>query len=191
MLRLAKKAKWSQSERLIPSVRGMSVINVSIIELIRSRGEQMIKRVVQANSWRGLLLAGLLLLVIACTQQQTIERPDLLPKMTAPQFCSLDTTGGIKRLVVTITNQGAHIPRGRPPIRTRVVFPARQAFQGASVTLVIPPGFSWSRDLDYRHIIDIPRDAFEPDLISITADYGDVIDESNEDNNTTTGVCVG
>jgi hypothetical protein len=38
VLRLAKKAKWSQSERLIPSVWGMSVINVSIIELIRTPG---------------------------------------------------------------------------------------------------------------------------------------------------------
>jgi hypothetical protein len=28
--------------------------------------------------------------------------------------------------------------------------------------------------LDYRHIIDIPPNAFEPDLIfTITADYGD------------------
>ena len=38
VLRLAKKAKWSQSERLIPSVRGMSFINALVIELIRSPG---------------------------------------------------------------------------------------------------------------------------------------------------------
>src|SRR5450631_2441860 len=153
----------------------------------------MVKRVAQAKYWRGLRLAGPLLLAAACTPQGTIERPDLLPKMTAPRFCSLDTAGGIKRLVVTITNQGAPIPGGRPPIATRVVFPARQKFQGASVSLDIPPGFTWSRDSDYRHVIEIPANAFEPDLIfTITADYGDVIDEGpNEWNNTITGACSG
>ena len=146
--------------------------------------------VLRANHWRGLLLAGPLVLATACTPQGTTERPDLLPKMTAPRFCALDPSG--EHLVVTITNQGAPIPGGRPPIATRVVFPARQIFQGAGVSIDIPPGFMWTRGLDYQHIIDIPKNAFEPDLLfTISADYTDVIDEGpNEWNNTVTGVCA-
>jgi hypothetical protein len=184
---LATKAKWSQSERPIRSVRGCQV---AICEPKEPPGEHMIKPVVQVNFWRGFLLAGSLLLAVACAPQGTIERPDLLPKMTAERFCSLDPSG--ERLIVTITNQGAPIPGKRPPIATRVVFPARQIFQGGSVSLDIPPGFLWSRNSDYQHIIDIPKNAFEPDLLfTITADYTDVIDEGpNEDNNTATGVCA-
>ena len=75
---------------------------------IAKKGRSRTTVFVQANSWRALLLAGSLSFAVACTPQETIERPDLLPKMTAPQFCFLDTAGGIKRLVVTITSGSTH-----------------------------------------------------------------------------------
>lgn len=129
----------------------------------------------------------------ACVAQQPPDKPDLIPVRTSPGYCEIDeSVPGVRRLIVTTTNQGAPIPASRPLITTRIVFSARQIFRGLSLSGDIPSGWWFPTGLQYQQTFDIPAEAFEPDLFfTITVDSNNVIDESNELNNTVSGVCAG
>ena len=108
----------------------------------------------------------------------TDGKPDLLP-VPDPQTQSFCRRKDMK-LIVTIRNQGT-APSG--PSTTRVDFPSGPQTQP---TPPIPAG--GSVDL----IFDIPPGCFSPDCsFRITADWGNVVSESNEVNNTASGTCLG
>jgi len=133
-------------------------------------------------------------LVGACVAQRPLDKPDLVAVQIEPGYCQIDeSVPGMKRLIVTITNQGAPISASRPLITTRVVFSARQIFPGASSSSDVPSGWWWPLGLQYQQTFEIPSVAFEPDLLfTITVDYTNVIDEgSGEANNTVAGSCAG
>jgi hypothetical protein len=80
-----------------------------------------------------------------------------------------------------------------PEIVIKVVFPPHDGqfgYPGSSQTNSIPSGFTFAqggRDVEEMFIVDA-----RPDLIfTITVDDTNFVTESNETNNTVSGVCVG
>jgi len=133
-------------------------------------------------------------LAAACTPPPP-NLPDLYVRQTAPGYCRIDETAGTKRLLVTVSNQGAAFEAPSPEIVIKVVFPphdGQSGYPGSSQTNSVPSGFTFAQGLDYEQSFDIPPEAFRPDLIfMITVDETDVTNELNETNNTVSGVCAG
>ena len=143
---------------------------------------------------RLLTLLGAISLAVSCTPPPP-DLPDLIVRLTAPAYCRIDESAGTKRLLVTVSNQGASFQTLSPEIGIKVVFPPRDGqfgYPGSSQSNSIPSGFTFAPSLDYEHFFDIPPEAFRPDLIfTITVDDTNLISESNETNNIVSGVCVG
>jgi len=112
------------------------------------------------------------------------QGPDLVPLQTAPAFCDIVPSAQGKNLRVTIKNQGSgFISRS---ITTRVILP------GVPPIDLDIPGGSLGPGGTYEHLVPIPLAAFQPDLqFTLTADAFSVVPESDEANNTVSGVCVG
>lgn len=109
--------------------------------------------------------------------------PDLVPVETNPLFCNLDNQG---RLIVTVKNQGAS---SASPTVTRVIFenvvdPGNAIFD--QFTPVLAPGEKV--DLDP---VPVPPVTGTDINFTITVNFGNLIIESNTDNNTVSGACIG
>jgi hypothetical protein len=108
---------------------------------------------------------------------------DLLPIQKAAAFCNTDKAR--KKLIVTVKNQGTV---DSPPTSTRVEFSRKQMFAGA--TVVNPtPSVTAGQSVDVE--FDIPSGCFEPDCgFKITVNSNNA-NETNTENNSATGNCVG
>lgn len=161
------------------------------LQLHRSVGQQ----VMSGRLLRRLLTALSSVAIAAGCTPSPPNLPDLIVRQTAPAYCRVDESTGTKRLLVTVTNQGAPFETPTPEIVIKVVFPPRDGqfgYPGSSQTHSIPSGVTFAQTLDYEHFFDIPPEAFRPDLLfAITVDDTNVVNESTETNNTVSGVCVG
>ena len=138
---------------------------------------------------------GAILLAASCTPPPP-TMPDLFAQRTAPGYCRIDESAGRKRLLVTVSNRGAPFETpSNPEINIKVVFPPHDGqfgYPGSSQTNSVPSGFTFSQGLNYELFFDIPLEAFRPDLIfTITVDDANAVNESDETNNTVSGVCAG
>ena len=114
--------------------------------------------------------------VYTALHKQLHDRPDLLPVRTADRFCSIDDDG---RLVVTIRNQGEE---AAAPSTTRVQFEGQQA--AVLATPALNPG-----QQAVLAPVSLPTgEGFHP--LTIVADSGMQVPESNEANNTARGGCL-
>jgi hypothetical protein len=105
-------------------------------------------------------------------------KPDLIPVPDAQgQFCRIRDG----KLIVTVRNQGCG---DAGPSTTRVDFAI-----GAPVSQPTP-ALAAGASVDL--LFTIPAGCFRPDCgFRITVDSNSVVDESNEANNTASGVCIG
>jgi hypothetical protein len=107
--------------------------------------------------------------------------PEPIPNLPGPVgFCRLDAAG---RLVIRVRNQGT---AASPPTFTRVEFlPGGVVFLA---TPSIPPGGV----IDLSPSVVFPGGCHNPDCdFRITADSDELINESDESNNTVDGRCIG
>lgn len=115
-----------------------------------------------------------------------VKKADLIP-IPDPRpgygFCKILDSGADKgKLMITIKNQGNV---NAPASVTNVVFSSGDVL--TFPTPAIPAGFSL--DLTPQ---SIPAGAWRPDAsFKITVDAGNKVDESDEENNTGTGSCLG
>ena len=125
-----------------------------------------------------LVLAGMMIMS-GCTPE-VITKPDLLPVNPDNwvNFCDADNYGN---LLVHIKNQGL-VAAGPSTLEVdfgqygQILKPVPSLLAGETVTILFP----------------FPYGCFDPDCgFEITVDSEDVIDESNELNNSQTGFCIG
>jgi len=114
----------------------------------------------------------------------TFNLPDLIPVKGSgrPTFCDLDSQGN---LLVHIKNQGMGASHGAEvEVKFQIAPGYYQTVRGAH-------GLIAAGQTDTVSIV-IPSGCFNPDCdFTITVDIVNEIQESNESNNTATGVCIG
>jgi hypothetical protein len=126
-------------------------------------------------------------LMIACRRP---DLPDVIPLQTVSGYCDIvPSASGSRLLRIVMKNQGSGFI-GQALI-TRITFPARQTFAGQVVDRDVPAG-SLGPGGQYEHLIPLPAGGFDPDLVfTITVDAANAVPESDENNNSVDGVCVG
>jgi hypothetical protein len=129
---------------------------------------------------------------VGCSAPPHVGSPDLYVVRPAPGYCRIVDAGGTKFLQVTVSNQGAAFEAPSTGIAIKVSFSAREGYPGSNRSETIPSGFTFSTGLEYEQDFEVPLEAYRPDLFfTITVDDTNVVDESNESNNTVSGVCAG
>ena len=115
--------------------------------------------------------------------------PDLVPVENRPQYCELSSRGSASRTLLTfVKNQG---DKAAQESILRVEYDGI-TFTDTRTVPVLGPGIS-EMSLDTAiEVIHIPDEAWNNDLVfTITVDFEDVVNESNEDNNVVHGKCIG
>lgn len=111
------------------------------------------------------------------------DLPDLVPVEMNPLFCTLDDRG---RLIVTVKNQGtAHAT----PTVTRVLF-SNTVTPGRAVCDLFTPGLDPGEQVDLRPVT-IPPVTTTDINFKIIVNFNELVPESNTENNTVSGRCVG
>jgi subtilase family serine protease len=138
-----------------------------------------------------LIIVGLLLSFVLTGCGDGAAKPDLVPvsldeSLGPVGYCQ---RGSSNQFTVTVKNQGA---ADAPLSKITIEFSPGGSFTedlfGPGTDGALPPGVAW--DIQFQNVP--PSNCFNPDCdFKITVDSDKQIDESNEQNNSVEGRCIG